>query len=394
MSIVQLGSKKRDVVSGPVFLSEGFRPFFLGGLLFAILSITFWILIYSFNLPFGVRGMSTFQWHAHEMIYGYSMAIIVGFLLTAISNWVNIKTLHGYKLGALFLLWLFARFFFAFGEIRFAFIFDILFLGMALVSVLVPIIKTKSYKQLGIASKMLLFLAGNISFYLGFYQYLPNGMYYGVYAGLYLVVSLILTIGGRVMPGFISNGIGSTSVVRVPKILGVSSLFLFLLFFINELFLNIKLLSAILASALFLVNSIRLYYWHDFSLWKKPLLWGLFLSFVFITFGFLLFSLHEYFGISKYLAIHAFTYGGIGFATLSMISRVSLGHTGRSVHNPPRAIQFALYCLVFGFIFRVIIPLFVESGYFYWIFFSQVMWIFAFLIILFTFGKIYFESEL
>ena len=73
----------------------GFRPFFLGAAIFSVITITLWSAIYDFQLSVPINNISIFQWHAHEMIYGYSMAVIAGFLLTAVRNWTGVQTLHG-----------------------------------------------------------------------------------------------------------------------------------------------------------------------------------------------------------------------------------------------------------------------------------------------------------
>ena len=90
-------------------LAIGFRPFFLGAAAYAVIIVGLWTLVYGFRLPLPISGISAFQWHAHEMIYGYSLAVIAGFLLTAVRNWTGIPTLHGRALLGLFALWVAAR---------------------------------------------------------------------------------------------------------------------------------------------------------------------------------------------------------------------------------------------------------------------------------------------
>src|SRR5690606_17035767 len=87
--------------SGFALWQLGFRPFFLAAGLFAIVSMGLWMGIYVFDLPFSTTGISVYQWHAHEMVYGYSMAVIAGFLLTAVRNWTNVATASGKSLMSL-----------------------------------------------------------------------------------------------------------------------------------------------------------------------------------------------------------------------------------------------------------------------------------------------------
>ena len=98
-----------DISSSTAFLSLGFRPFFLGAGLFALLSMPIWMAAYSFHLNPHINHLSALHWHAHEMIYGYSMAVIAGFLLTAVTNWTGQKTATDYPLLLIFLLWALAR---------------------------------------------------------------------------------------------------------------------------------------------------------------------------------------------------------------------------------------------------------------------------------------------
>jgi len=356
----------------------GFRIFFLGAGIFSIVSIFMWSAIFHFQLPLTIQTISIFQWHSHEMIYGYSIAVIAGFLLTAVKNWTGVQTLYGKPLILLFSLWAAARLLFMFGTsyLFIAGIFDVLFLVFLIFAVSYPIIKVKQWKQLAILSKLILLMICNILFYLGALNVLDNGVFWGIYGGLYLIIGLILTIGRRILPLFIQNGVGYQVKLFNSNWLDISILLLFIAFSISELFLRSQILSSYLALVLFVVNAIRLIGWHTLGIWKKSLLWSLYLSFWFICFGFLLFAI----GVSKFIAIHAFAVGGIGIVTISMMSRVTVGHTGRDINKAPKAISYAFVILLFSAILRVVMPLLDIQNYVLWIGLSQGLWIIAFLI--------------
>ena len=108
-------SNQADVKKLALF-NLGFRPFFLGASLFAIISIASWMLVYFSYVSITFENISISQWHAHEMLYGYGMAVVAGFLLTAVKNWTGLPTLFGKSLMILFLLWCFARILFLFGS--------------------------------------------------------------------------------------------------------------------------------------------------------------------------------------------------------------------------------------------------------------------------------------
>ena len=388
MSVIQI-SKKPTHANNLALFNLGFRPFFLAASVFASISVLMWMAVYFGRISLPLRSLSTSQWHSHEMIYGYSVAVIAGFLLTAIMNWTGIQTIYGKSLIALFSIWLIARFLFLFGSkfLEIAAFADLLFMIALVANIVSPIFKARQWKQIGIVANVLLLMLGNLSFYLGAFGILESGVYWGIYGGLYVVIAQILTIGGRVFPAFIRNGVDYEVIIANPLWLTISSLFLFILFVANQLFTKDQVVLGYLSLALFLVNSVRLLLWYTSGIWRKPLLWSLYLSFVFITLGFLLFALSAFWGLPRFLAVHAFAFGGIGLATMGMMSRVVLGHTGRNIRTPPTITTYALIILTIGAILRVILPLFDQIHYSYWIFFSQLLWIIAFSLFFITYSS-------
>ncbi|MCK5498170.1 MAG: NnrS family protein, partial [Gammaproteobacteria bacterium] len=141
----------------------GFRPFFLGASLFSIVSVLLWMGVYALQVPLQITGINMYQWHAHEMIYGYSLAVISGFLLTAVKNWTGEQTLYGPGLFGLFMLWAMARISFLFGTsfIFIAAFFDMLFLFCLISAIAYPIVKIRQWRQIGILTKLILLTIGN-----------------------------------------------------------------------------------------------------------------------------------------------------------------------------------------------------------------------------------------
>jgi len=152
--------------------------------------------------------------------------------------------------------------------------------------------------------------------------------------------------------------------------------------------------SAMMAFGLFITNTTRLYCWYTPGIWKVPLLWSLFLSLIFIDIGFLLFALTLFTPISKFIAIHAFAFGGIGIITLSMMSRVSLGHTGRNINEPSVFIKYALIIFSFGAVVRVFFPLINNEYYLSWIVISQLCWITSFLLFTIVYAPILTQARI
>ncbi len=349
------------------FLHLGFRPFFLGAGIFGFLAMLIWSAIYVFqwNAPF--NPFSAMTWHAHEMIFGYSLAVIAGFLLTAIKNWTNRQTLHGYPLLLLFLVWICARILFFFGELVAVAFIDNLFIILLCIAIYIPLLQAKHWKSVALVSLVLLLLLSNIVFYLGVFGIVPNGIYYGLYSGLYLILAVIFIMGRRVIPFFIEKGVDSPVQLKNWKWLDNSHLVIFLIFCLADMIAPYSYLTAGLAGLLCLMHGIRLLGWYTPKIWKKPLLWVLYLGYMCIVVGFALKALVIVQGISVFLSIHAFALGGIGIMTIGMMARVSIGHTGRNVSSPPKSVFWIFVLLSCATLFRVILPLIAGSYYLIWI---------------------------
>jgi len=249
-----------------------------------------------------------------------------------------------------------------------------------------PIFKTKQWHNVGILAKLLLLLVSNIVFYLGLLGVLADGIRWGLYSGLYLILALIFTITRRVMPFFIEKGVGYPVQVKNWKWLDISSLVLFLLFWIADVLTPDSLVVALLSVILYVLHGLRMFGWYTKGIWQKPLLWVLYLAYGFIVTGFVLKATVFAFELSPYLALHAFAFGGIGLMTMGMMARISLGHTGRSVAEPPRVLFWVFLILISGAVIRVFFPMFDQSQYMTWIvLLSQVLWIISFSIFLFVY---------
>lgn len=359
----------------------GFRPFFLVAGLFAVISMLFWMAVYAFGFALPLNNLSPYYWHAHEMIFGFALAVVSGFLLTAIRNWTGVQTLQYRGLMLLTLLWAGARFSFLFGTDLMPIVafMDLSFNSLLAFYLVKPVQQVRQWKQIGILSKILLIGVCNGLFYLGYFGVLDMGMYWGINGALFLLLALVMTMGRRVMPMFIQNGVNYSVQLKNSRFLDISSLVLFLGLAISEVVLLNPAISANLAAPLFLISLIRLYNWHTRGIWSAPLLWGLYVAFIFFTLGFLLFALLPYTElITRSLALHVFTFGGIGLITLSMMSRVTLGHTGRDILKPSHWTWVAHLLILMGAIVRILPAIVLPDFYVLWIVISQLLWIAGF----------------
>lgn len=385
-------SNQKDMKKFALF-NLGFRPFFLGASVFAVISITSWMLIYFSYITVSITNISISQWHAHEMLYGYGLAVVAGFLLTAVKNWTGISTLYGRPLIVLFALWTTARVLFLFGTtlLVWAAVADLLFGLMLIIAIAMPIIKAKQWMQLAVVSKVTLLWIGNLVFYLGCFGILTSGMNYAINGAILLFISLILMIGRRVIPFFIERGVetrGTEPRVQLKqcKWLDISILVVFIALFLNAIFIQISYLTSIFAGVLFILNGYRLFNWHTPGLWRVPLLWSLYLSAWLINIGFLFYGLQAQYSGLSILTLHVFTVGGIGLMTLSMMSRVALGHTGRDIRKPSRWLGVAFTSIIASVLFRAVMPMFTIQFYASWVLVAAVLWIlgFAFFVFVYT----------
>jgi uncharacterized protein involved in response to NO len=376
---------EKDVATGIPLFRLAFRPFFLGAGFYSVVVVSVWMAVTVFDTSFVVDVWPPAIWHAHEMLFGYGLAVVAGFLLTAIKNWTGVQTIRGASLLLLFSLWAIAR-----GiplididhAIELMAVFDVLFMLMFITAAAIPVIKVKQYSQTGIISKLVLLLISNLLFYLGALGLVADGVRWGLYSGLYMLIALVLVMGRRVIPFFIEKGTDSDVIVRNWKWLDITSLVLLLLLWVIDVFSEYRFIVSLIAALLFIVHVIRMIGWYTSAIWNKPLLWVLYLAYLSIVTGFLLKSLEYWLVISPFLSVHAFAYGGIGVMTLGMMSRVTLGHTGRNVSEPPAVLFWCFVLLLAGAVVRVVFPLFNNGLYVYWIGLSQILWIASFVVFL------------
>lgn len=363
----------------------GFRPFFLGAGLCALLGMVLWTALYSF----GWQGLPTIYpaltWHAHEMVFGYAAAVVAGFLLTAIKNWTGQQTLNGIPLLLLAGLWFLARALpFTGLPLVWVALVDLLWLAWFSLAAIQPIVRAKQWNQTAIVGKVVLLLLANAVFYVGLLGIWAQGLQLGLYAGFYVIVALIFTMGRRVIPFFIERGLGCPFTAQNRSWVDRTSLVLFLLFMVADLLAmatgsgGAAWVMAVLAGLQVPLHTVRLQGWYHPAIWQKPLLWVLYLAYGWLIAGFALKCLSVVMGISPFLAIHAFAYGGIATITVGMMARVTLGHTGRNVAEPPPWVSVVFGLLLLGAVVRVVAVGLVPALSAVWILAAQGIWVVAF----------------
>ncbi|MEQ9619888.1 MAG: NnrS family protein [Deltaproteobacteria bacterium] len=378
---------------------SAYRPFFILATISSLFFMTIWTAFYTFRLNLNFENISPAMWHAHEMLFGYTMTVIAGFILTVEKYWLGVVINKKSVLISLVVLWILARVsisltFIAGFPWKIGAVVDCLFLIILTIRVAYPIIGAKAWSKTVPSAHLAIITAGNIIFYLGLFGILSNGQYLGVYSALFAIISFILIMGRRMIPIFIRNGLKFKFDPRNWRAIDMLGIVFFVLFFVTELFSPNGKIASVISGILVVIFSIRLYGWYSGKIWSKPMLWVLFVAYTWIVIGFGLKFLSLYFNIPGFLSVHSFTYGGIGVMTIGFMARVTLGHTGRDVFDPPKIVFWIFAALLAGAIVRVFFPLIDRGHYLIWIGVSQLLWILSFLIFAIVFFPMLFTPAL
>ena len=347
-----------------------------------------WNLMLNGTLVSGSYFTSTY-WHAHEMLLGYTVAVIAGFLLTAVKNWTGKPTVSDGKLAGLSIIWLLGRiapFCSGFLPNYLIALTDIMFLPILMVCIGRPITAAKQNHNLIFIGLLLLILIGNFLVHIELLGYQESTALLGLHLILYSIIILILIIAGRVVPFFTERGLSETVVIRNPK-LDKGSIWSAVLFFglqLADVSAALLVIAGILAA---IINIVRLAGWYTKKIWDVPLLWILYVGYGWIILGFAISTFSAYSLIQPSLSLHAFTVGGIGTLTLGMMARVSLGHTGRML-VASRAIGIAFILINVAAFIRIVLPIALPHGYQIFIYGSSLAWFSAFSLFIFVYTPI------
>ena len=376
--------KPLPIFDYPLF-ALGFRAFFILAGLAALILLVFWNALFNGTLMLGYYFPNSY-WHAHEMLLGYAVAVISGFLLTAVKNWTGRPTVAGDQLAGLCLLWLYGRIlpFYA-GTLPDTLIAlaDFAFLPALAYQIAKPLIEVRQYRNMFFIGLLLLLAIGNGLIHLEMLGFQKNSAATGIQLVVATIIILILIIAGRVFPFFTERGIPGTLIIRTPLLDNLSIASAIIVFSLQLLGISGALLalSALVAAAL---NAARLFGWYVQRIWYVPLLWVLYIGYGWIILGFVLTVLSAYSLVMPSLALHAFTLGGIGVLTLGMMARVSLGHTGRSL-KASNAIANAFILINAAALFRVLLPIAMPVWYGTLVYLSTLFWLAAFSLFVFVY---------
>jgi uncharacterized protein involved in response to NO len=383
--------KNNPMKNSSALFSIGFRPFFLLASLTSGLLLFAWLMVYAFAIKLPAFGYyPAIIWHGHEMVFGYAMAVVAGFLLTAIRNWTGVPTLSGKGLMLLTSIWIIGRIApFVIPSAWLIALADGLFLPLLAIFVAIPLLKVKNKRNYFVIGMVVLMASLNILVHLELLHLLNGVAELAIKSAFYVIIALIIVMAGRVFPMFSQNGVPMR--YQVVKYAWIEKLAMpsYLLFAISLLFIDNPLLLLITALLAVCIHFIRLKGWYNPQIWQVPLVWILHVGYLFLIIGFVVTALSAYQPQWYFLALHAFSIGVLGIITVGMMARVSIGHTGRDLRNPPKVLKAVFALMILATLFRVFVPLLLQENYRMIMVVSASFWVLAFVLLVWKYFKIW-----
>ncbi len=312
---------------GFALLGLGFRPFYLLAALFAALAIPAWVAsLLGHGWP--VRYLEGLNWHQHEMVFGFALAVVAGFLLTAGRVWTGLPTPRGLPLALLAALWLAARVLVITGPALPAALVDCAFAFVLAAVMARVIVGARNARNYFVVALLVALGLANVCFHLAVGGALDIAPGVPVQAALYLIVTLMIVMAGRVVPSFTASALPAAGVKLRPG-LDRAALAVTLAAFAGALLEWSGWPEALLAFVAAALHAARQAGWAPFATRRRPILWILHLSHAWIPVGFVLLGLSALGLVIQAAALHAFAVGALSGTIMGMITRTALGHTGR-----------------------------------------------------------------
>ncbi|MEX5516569.1 NnrS family protein [Pseudophaeobacter sp. 1A09344] len=377
--MAQTSAEQMRAWRGPALFSYGFRPFFLFGAIWVVVAMLVWLaaLTGAIDLPTRFDHVS---WHAHEFLFGYLGAVLAGFLLTAVPNWTGRLPIVGWRLAALFGLWVAGRiavFYSAHFSIMVALVVDLAFPLVLGGLILREIVAGKNWRNLIVLAMLAVFTLANGLFHFEALSgdYAAQGL--GLRLGLATAVMMIAVIGGRIIPSFTRNWLARTDnparpappMQRFDKLVLLSSIVVLALWVVQP-FERVTGIALILLGVLHLARLLR---WQGHHTLSEPLVWVLHVAYVFIPMGAFALGLDQLAGNPGTAgAQHLWMAGAVGAMTLAVMTRATLGHTGQKL-TANRATVAIYLCLFGAALARLWTSVWLEMSYV-----SGTLWLLAF----------------
>ncbi|WP_028311349.1 NnrS family protein [Derxia gummosa] len=348
----------------------GFRPFYLLASSFAALSVLLWAAQLLGLAPHA--WLAGPVWHAHEMLFGFTLALIVGFLFTAGRNWSDQPTPTGPLLAGFAALWLAGRVLVLTPFSIAAAVVNVAFPLAAAIALAIPFWRARSKRNYFFVGLLMLMAGAQALVHLGQLGVVALPAWAGLQVGLDVVLFMLAVMGGRVIPMFTNNGIPGTQARRLPWLEKLALGGALALLAADALRLD-GLAMAMLAGVTGATHLARLALWQPWRTLRTPLVWVLHLGYAWVPVHLALRALAALGLFAPNLAVHALTLGAIGVIGIGMMTRTARGHTGRPLKAD--ASEVACYLLVaFAAVIRVLLPLLFPLDYLATVIASALLW--------------------
>lgn len=354
--------EERRHASVPAFalFQYGFRPFFLFAAAHAAVSIFLWVAVWHGGLTIA-SPLPVAWWHGHEMVFGFGLAAVAGFLLTAVPNWTAVGPVRGGRLFVLWAVWLAARVL-AWGGEGGAWLFaviDLAFLPL-LATMVAPSILVRSAKRNGVFLAMLaLLFVANLAYHGDALGWPVGSAPWGLRLAIGGLLLMIAVVGGRIVPAFTIGGMrmagAPLEIAPAPRLDMVAILSLAAVVALEAGSAAEQVVGAAAAVAC-VAHAMRLVRWQGSRTWRVPLVWILHVGYAWLPVGLGLKALGAWTpAVPATASLHALTAGTIATMILAVMSRASLGHTGRAL-QASRAVTLAYGLVTLGAVLRVVAP--------------------------------------
>ncbi len=361
---------RKAAVPGFALWQLGFRPFYLLASIFVALSIGLWALQFA-----GVLGRPYLQgpmWHAHEMLFGFALAVIVGFLLTAGRNWSMRPTLSGAPLAALAALWVAGRVLVLTPFGWAAAIVNVAFPLAAALALAIPFIAARNRRNYFFVGLLLLMAVAVGAVHLGQLGVLQMPGWIGIQIALDVLLFIMAVMAGRVIPMFTNNGVPGANAARRPALEKAALGAVLALLLADALQWHGAVLAA-LAGAGAAAHLARWLLWQPWKTGRAPLVWVLHAAYLWIPVHLALRALAEMGWVTPSVAIHALTVGAAGGLIIGMMTRTARGHTGRPLQAGRAEVACYVLVLVAAAV-RVFVPLVAPGQTLNAVLYSAALW--------------------
>lgn len=367
-------------------LAVGLRPFFLLAGIDAIFNMALWLTVFLHPELWPENAMPSMYWHSHEMLFGFVAAAIGGFLLTAVPGWTGEKSYAGWRLGMLVALWTAGRLamfpLWSWPPLL-CVLLDLAYFPALVATLSPPLVRSHKLRNLPFVVLLILLFSANLVFHLGRLHKVAGGEMTALLATIDIVQILIVVIGGRIIPSFTKSGLsrhGISVEIRSSSWLEALAIAAIVMVLIGDMTAPRSGWNGLIALGASALQGARLSQWKGHRALRDPLIWVLHLGYAWLVIGLALKGTWLIAALpfaEKWL--HSLTVGAFATMILAVMTRASLGHTGRSLIAPiPIAVAYLLISV--AAVIRVFGPAVVPSAYDSVVLAAGACWIAAFAI--------------